>query len=203
MADCVHSRYKSLHPEARIVHRLDLETSGVMLLALNPDCHRDLNNLFRERKVSKTYQAWVEGEMAEENGSVDLPLIKDWPNRPKQKVDFEQGKPSLTHWRCLRHVEGVSEVVLTPVTGRSHQLRVHMMEIGHPILGDPLYAPPGVQQKADRMQLHALTISFPHPASGNEVTITAPSPLIGYHGRSSLVAQGSASTGQTGRATLV
>ncbi|PHQ68807.1 MAG: RNA pseudouridine synthase [Sneathiella sp.] len=200
--DCVAARYQSLYADARIVHRLDLSTSGVMVLARGDHMTGAMGKIFQSRNVSKSYLAWVAGEMVAEEGSVDLPLIKDWPNRPRQKVCFESGKPSLTHWRRLRFMDGVTEVELTPVTGRSHQLRVHMAEIGHPILGDPLYAPPEIVAMAERLQLHATTLAFTHPVTGDDLSFTVPSPLSGYQGRSSLVAQGSASTGQTGRATL-
>ncbi|MCF8469003.1 MAG: RluA family pseudouridine synthase [Sneathiella sp.] len=175
--DCIETRYQSLYPDARIVHRLDLGTSGVMMLARGDAMTRALGMLFQRREVTKTYLARVIGEMAAETGAVNLPLAKDWPNRPRQKVDFDKGKPSLTHWRRLRYKGGVSELELIPHTGRSHQLRVHMAEIGHPILGDPLYAPPEMLEMADRLQLHAATLGFSHPVTGEMLSFQVPSPL--------------------------
>ncbi len=142
--DSVVSRLAQDYPGIREVHRLDWETSGLMLLARTREAHSELSRQFREREVSKRYEAMVHGELTEQEGEVELPLRCDWPNRPRQMVDAVEGKPSLTRWRCLAVENTCSRVALTPVTGRSHQLRVHMQALGHPILGDPLYAHPDI-----------------------------------------------------------
>jgi len=164
--DCVVSRLAPHFPGIREVHRLDWETSGLMLLAKNREAHRELGRQFREREVEKRYIAVVHGELAAGQGEVDLPLRCDWPNRPRQMVDHEQGKPSLTRWRRLSVDNGCSRVELSPVTGRSHQLRVHMMAMGHPILGDRLYAHAEGLAMAERLLLHAAHLAFVHPRSG-------------------------------------
>lgn len=148
--DCLSSRVQVEYPDALIVHRLDMETSGVMVLARNKAVHRQLSMLFQERDVTKRYIAVVDGRIPDASGSIDLPLICDWPNRPRQVVDHEQGKPSLTRYKVLwRDVEqDITRVELEPETGRSHQLRVHLQSLGFPILGDPLYANPQQQAKA-------------------------------------------------------
>ncbi|MDT8385174.1 MAG: pseudouridine synthase [Gammaproteobacteria bacterium] len=165
--DCLLSRAQRDYPEALIVHRLDMETSGVMVLARNKVMHRQLSLLFQNREVTKRYIAVVDGRIADAAGKIDLPLICDWPNRPRQIVDHQQGKPSLTYYKVLwRDVEqGITRVELQPETGRSHQLRVHLQSLGHPILGDRLYASPAQQAKAPRLLLHALSLAFVHPLS--------------------------------------
>lgn len=165
--DCLLSRVQRDYPEALIVHRLDMETSGVMVLARNKAMHRQLSLLFQNREVTKRYIAVVDGRIADAAGVIDLPLICDWPNRPRQIVDHQQGKPSLTYYKVLwRDVEqGITRVELQPETGRSHQLRVHLQSLGHPILGDRLYASPAQQAKAPRLLLHALSLAFVHPLS--------------------------------------
>jgi len=175
--DSVVSRLAVHYPGIREVHRLDWETSGVMLLARTPEAHRELSRQFREREVTKRYVAMVYGELAEKVGEIALPLRCDWPNRPRQMVDPEQGKPSLTRWRLLTVEAKSSRVELTPVTGRSHQLRVHMMALGHPILGDRLYASAEALAQAKRLLLHAKQLSFHHPLSGNPLIIESPVPF--------------------------
>ena len=170
--DCAEYRIRKTYPQARIVHRLDMSTSGILLLALNPRAVRGLGAQFEGRRVEKTYIARVWGNVTEESGEIDLPLICDWPNRPLQKVDFDIGKPSKTLWQVLAHEGGVTRLALKPVTGRSHQLRVHLMSIGHPILGDEFYAPDDAFAAADRLQLHAQEICFDHPEDGRLVTIS-------------------------------
>lgn len=164
-ADCLISRLKITYPDALIVHRLDMSTSGIMVLARGKAMHRALSILFQDRKVDKEYRALVAGKLEQAKGEIDLPLITDWPNRPKQKVDFEIGKPSQTEYECLAYDEkrDASVVKLIPRTGRSHQLRVHMLSIGHAILGDELYAPQKIRVKADRLLLHAQRLAFTHP----------------------------------------
>lgn len=163
--DCLEYRVKLTLPTARIVHRLDMATSGVMVLALHAEAQRDLNRQFQLRQTHKQYIARVSGRMAADQGTVCLPLICDWPNRPRQMVCYQRGKESVTHYKVLQRTETVSRLMLTPVTGRSHQLRVHMQMIGHAILGDKFYADAETYSAADRLQLHAHTLSLIHPAS--------------------------------------
>ncbi|MEO0635352.1 MAG: RluA family pseudouridine synthase [Pseudomonadota bacterium] len=172
LADCVESRAQSLLPEARIVHRLDMDTSGVMVLARTAQAHRHLGLQFERRHTSKTYEALVKGPVGANAGTIDLPLRCDWPNRPKQMVCFEHGRRSITHWRVLDRSGGTTRLELKPVTGRSHQLRVHLMACGHPILGDSFYGTPG-----ERLCLHSSTLSIRHPADGSHVTFTSPVPF--------------------------
>ncbi len=176
-ADCLIRRANLVFPTAKIVHRLDMATSGVICLALNKEAHRNLSMQFQERHTAKEYIAIVEGYLEPKQGSVDLPLICDWPNRPKQMVDMENGKPSLTHYQVLSTTDNASRVRLTPVTGRSHQLRVHMLSLGHVILGDRLYAHPEAKARAERLQLHAHWLSISHPSTGESLTFTAECPF--------------------------
>ncbi len=164
--DCLIKRVQHEFPDALIVHRLDYDTSGLLVLARGKEMHRRLSILFQDRKVEKRYLAVVDGKLLEEPGEVNLPLIVDWPNRPLHKVDFETGKPSLTYYRVLSYDEAshTSRVALTPETGRTHQLRVHMQALGHPIIGDPLYADETAKGKAPRLYLHAEYLAFDHPA---------------------------------------
>lgn len=171
--DCLVSRANNAFPGALIVHRLDMETSGLMVLALREDSHRALSKQFEKRQVQKTYIARVAGQMSAKTGEIDLPLMKDWPNRPLQKVDAENGKPSQTHWRCLELEQHASRLQLTPLTGRTHQLRVHLNAIGHPILGDLLYGTAHSRAGADRLQLHASTLSFDHPETGEHLSFSS------------------------------
>lgn len=178
--DSLITRIQRVYPEARIVHRLDMATSGVMVVAQHKDSHRQLSRQFELRQTAKRYFARVAGVPAQSSGSVDLPLICDWPNRPKQKVDFESGKPALTHYKVVQRDATEALVALIPITGRSHQLRVHMLELGHPILGDRLYGTPSVIASAPRLQLHAETLSFTHPANGKRMQFSAPLPFGHY-----------------------
>ncbi|MFP1132770.1 pseudouridine synthase [Asticcacaulis sp.] len=171
--DSLALRVQALWPDALIVHRLDMATSGLILMARGAEPHRALSIAFAERQVTKRYVAVVAGEVAAEQGEVDLPLICDWPNRPRQKVDHEVGKPSLTRYTVLAREAGRTRVALEPVTGRSHQLRVHMMALGHPILGDEFYAPDEVRALSPRLQLHAEYLAFPHPADGRRIEVAA------------------------------
>ncbi len=152
-------------PTARIIHRLDMDTSGLMVLAIHADSQRHLNKQFETRKVTKHYTADIWGHPNDEHGEIDLPLRCDWPNRPLQMVDHTLGKPSKTLWRVLTHTDSSTRVELTPITGRSHQLRVHMREIGHPILGDVFYAKGDALLAAPRLCLHASVLCFEHPAN--------------------------------------
>ncbi|MFC6198436.1 RluA family pseudouridine synthase [Ponticaulis profundi] len=153
-------------PGTRTVHRLDMDTSGLMVFARDEETHRSLSRAFERKQVDKKYTALVHGVMAEDSGWVELPLIKDWPNRPKQKVDFELGKPSRTEWSVLSREDNVTRVELIPITGRTHQLRVHMAEIGHGILGDCWYGSEASMSARDRLCLHAGYLGFQHPATG-------------------------------------
>ncbi|UXU75746.1 MULTISPECIES: RluA family pseudouridine synthase [unclassified Paracoccus (in: a-proteobacteria)] len=175
-ADCLIARLRGAFPTVLLVHRLDLDTSGVMVFALTPHAQRHLSRQFEERRTRKTYLARVWGQLAPATGTVDLPLIVDWPNRPRQKVDHDQGRPAQTHWRVIRSTPQESRVRLTPVTGRSHQLRVHMAALGHPILGDPLYAS-GAAAAFPRLMLHAESLRFKHPESGVMMGFQAPAPF--------------------------
>ena len=176
LADCLLARVQAAFPEALLVHRLDRDTSGVMVFALTPSAQRNLGLQFERRKTRKTYVARVAGRLEPRTGTVELPLIVDWPNRPRQKVCFETGKPALTEWRVQRRDEGETRVKLMPKTGRSHQLRVHMAELGHPILGDPFYAE-GAARDWPRMMLHSEELRIHHPDGGAGTTFRAPAPF--------------------------
>lgn len=176
LADCLIARVQAAFPTALLVHRLDRDTSGVMIFGLTPHAQRHLGLQFEKRHTKKTYVARVWGEMAEKTGTVDLPLIVDWPNRPKQMVDHENGKPAVTDWRVIRAKDGETRVRLMPKTGRSHQLRVHMQALGHPILGDPFYAT-GAARDYPRLMLHSETLHFRHPDGGQGMRVTAKAPF--------------------------
>lgn len=178
--DSLIARLQRVFPLARIVHRLDMATSGVMVVAQHKDSHRQLSRQFELRQTAKRYYARVAGTPAQTAGSVDLPLICDWPNRPKQKVDHGSGKPALTHYQVVQQYENEALVALIPVTGRSHQLRVHMLELGHPILGDRLYGTSAVVASAPRLQLHAETLVFTHPTTAERLQFSAPLPFGDY-----------------------
>ena len=176
--DCLISRVQSEYPDALIVHRLDCDTSGLLVLARGKEMQRNLSILFQNRQVEKRYIAVVDGQLAQDSGEINLPLTVDWPNRPLHKVDFETGKPSLTLYRVLSYIAAsrCSRLELTPETGRTHQLRVHMQALGHPILGDSLYAGALIRAKAERLLLHAEYLSFTHPESGKPLEfLSAPS----------------------------
>lgn len=166
--DCLASRVQAIYPEALTVHRLDMSTSGLIVMARGPEMQRKLNALFEGRQVEKRYVAIVAGRLEKDAGEIDLPMITDWPNRPRQMIDFERGKPSLTRYRVLDYdaARDRSRVALEPFTGRSHQLRLHMHAIGHPILGDELYGTQETLAASSRLLLHAEWLRFPHPTSG-------------------------------------
>ena len=178
--DCLLNRLSVRYPGVAAVHRLDLDTSGVMVIPRHREALSRLARQFQERRIDKTYIARVAGHVAEYVGECDLPLIADWPNRPKQKVCFETGKQALTRWRVLSRDHNSSLLALTPVTGRSHQLRIHMREIGHPILGCDFYAPEAVLSAAPRLLLHATSLRFTHPLSGELLTAHSPAPTAFY-----------------------
>jgi tRNA pseudouridine32 synthase/23S rRNA pseudouridine746 synthase len=167
--DCLAARVQARYPDALIVHRLDMATSGLMVMARGPAAQRALSMAFAARAVTKRYVAVVAGRLdmpTEDWGTIDLPIVVDWPNRPLRIVDHARGKPSVTRWRVLGYVDDTTRLELEPVTGRSHQLRVHLREWGHPILGDALYAPPPVQALSGRLLLHAASLGFAHPLTG-------------------------------------
>jgi len=176
LTDCLIARIRAVFPEVLLVHRLDRDTSGVMIFALTPNAQRHLGQQFEKRQTKKTYVARVWGEMAEREGTVDLPLIVDWPNRPLQMVDLVNGRAAQTDWRVVRTGMGESRVRLMPHTGRSHQLRVHMLALGHPVLGDPFYAT-GQAREYPRLMLHSETLQFRHPDGGKGMRITATCPF--------------------------
>ncbi|MGL4486456.1 MAG: bifunctional tRNA pseudouridine(32) synthase/23S rRNA pseudouridine(746) synthase RluA [Yersinia sp. (in: enterobacteria)] len=162
--DSVMTRIQVDYPAAQSVHRLDMATSGVIVVALTKAAERELKRQFREREPKKSYIARVWGHLVQDQGLIDLPLICDWPNRPKQKVCYETGKSAQTEYRVLsRDADGTTRVKLSPITGRSHQLRVHMLAMGHPILGDGFYAHPEAKAMASRLQLHAQELCITHP----------------------------------------
>ena len=169
--DCLSARAQQRWPGALVVHRLDQATSGLVLMALHPQAQRCLSRAFEERQVAKRYQAVVQGRMGAPDGAwhaIDLPIAADWPRRPLRVIDPEKGKPSLTRWRTLAHdaAAGTTRIELEPVTGRTHQLRVHLAAVGHPILGDALYADAATQARAPRLLLHASHLAFSHPGTG-------------------------------------
>ena len=170
--DSVYARLLARFGEIHVVHRLDMDTSGVMVMARHKQALSHLSRQFQQRSTVKHYQAWVDGRLDQVEGEVNLPLRCDWPNRPKQMVDMIEGKPSLTRFKVLDYDAGrdVTLVRLFPVTGRSHQLRVHMAALGHPILGCRFYAHDQAVQKATRLQLHAQYIRLQHPANNLPVS---------------------------------
>lgn len=176
LADCLIARLQAVWPEVLLVHRLDLDTSGVMVFARSKAAQGAISQQFEQRRVDKHYVARLAGEMAADAGQVDLPLIVDWPNRPRQHVNPETGRPARTDWQVISRSAGETRVRLVPLTGRTHQLRVHMAELGHPILGDTLYAT-GAAQDHPRLMLHAERLTLVHPTSGERLEFTAPAPF--------------------------
>jgi tRNA pseudouridine32 synthase/23S rRNA pseudouridine746 synthase len=175
--DCLESRIRHDLPDARIVHRLDMATSGIMVMAMNSRAHRHLGLQFERRHIKKKYLARVWGRVEKDEGVIDLPLRCDWPNRPLQLVDHDLGKSALTRWQVLKREVKATDVVLSPKTGRSHQLRVHMKSIGHPILGDEFYAHGEALIAASRLMLHAHSLTLFHPTGGKEYEFIDPSPF--------------------------
>lgn len=173
--DNLASRVQALFPDALVVHRLDMSTSGLLVFARGLDAQRRLNAAFEQRAVSKLYTAIAEGCIDGESGQIHAPLAADWPNRPRQVVDPVHGRPALTHWRVLARGVGQTRVALSPVTGRSHQLRVHLQHLGHPIRGDELYAPHPL--RAGRLMLHATEIGFAHPVDGRALHFRSEPPF--------------------------
>jgi tRNA pseudouridine32 synthase/23S rRNA pseudouridine746 synthase len=175
--DCLAQRARALWPDTLVVHRLDMATSGLFLMARGLAMQRRLGRAFEDRQVGKVYVAVVAGALEGESGTIDLPLAADWPRRPAQKVDSDHGKPSVTHWRVLAREAARTRVALEPATGRTHQLRVHLQAIGHPILGDALYAPAAVRELAPRLLLHATRLALAHPADGEPLVFESQAPF--------------------------
>lgn len=179
--DCLWRRAQMIWPDALIVHRLDCATSGLMVLARNKEAHRELSRQFQQRQTFKRYQALIAGAPADDDGSRTEPMRCDWDRRPLQIVDFEQGKSACTFWRSLDQGElnalPYTRVALYPITGRSHQLRLHMQVLGHPILGDNLYASGEALEAAERLMLHADMLEIFHPITGERLSFRSPAPF--------------------------
>ncbi len=180
--DCLSSRALWHYPDALVVHRLDMATSGLLVMARGAAAQRSLNDAFAARTVLKRYEAVVDGLIQAPDSAwqlIDLPIFLDWPNRPRRIIEPVHGKPSSTRWqlRSTNLTLGSSRLALEPVTGRSHQLRVHLQAIGHPILGDVLYAPPRVAALSNRLLLHACALEFIHPASRENIRFVSPAPF--------------------------
>jgi tRNA pseudouridine32 synthase/23S rRNA pseudouridine746 synthase len=176
LADCLLTRVQVAFPTALLVHRLDRDTSGVMIFAATRHAQRHLGLQFEKRHTKKTYVARVWGQLEPKTGTVDAPIIVDWENRPRQKICHETGRAAQTDWRVVRGDGVETRVRLMPKTGRSHQLRLHMLSLGHPILGDPFYAE-GPARDYPRMMLHSETLQFRHPDGGKGTRVTAPCPF--------------------------
>ena len=173
--DSAMSRVKEKYGFCEPAHRLDMATSGILLFALSKAADRELKRQFREREPKKYYQALVWGHLEQDHGVVELPLICDWENRPRQKICFERGKRAVTFYDVLqRYPNNTTRVKLTPITGRSHQLRLHMLALGHPILGDKFYAHPQAKELSPRLCLHAESLQIQHPIIGETMEFTAP-----------------------------
>ena len=177
LADCLEARAQTIHPTATIIHRLDKDTSGIIVLGLTPSSHAHIGLQFEKRQTRKSYIAHVWGQMETSSGRVDQPIMTDWPNRPKQHVEHINGRQAITDWNVLETSGDHTRVQLTPHTGRTHQLRVHMIHIGHPILGDNLYAPEDALAASDRLCLHAEQLSFKHPDTGTAMCFKSIAPF--------------------------
>ena len=164
--DCLITRLRENYPSASMVHRLDLDTSGIMVIPLNKSTHAHISRQFQERKVEKSYIAIAYGQIPDDEGEINLPIAADWENRPKQVICAQRGKNALTRYQVLSREKDRSRVLLRPVTGRSHQLRIHLRELGHPILGCDMYAHEEALNMAPRLMLHATKLGFEHPATG-------------------------------------
>ena len=175
--DCLETRARKFYRGAMTVHRLDRDTSGVVVMGMTRKAHADLSMQFEKRRTKKTYIARVWGDVKAESGHIDLPLGVDWENRPKQIIDHENGRSAQTDWEVIAREDGITRLRLTPATGRSHQLRVHMLSLGHPILGDVFYATGDALEAAPRLHLHAESLTFTHPDNGASCTFTAPCPF--------------------------
>ena len=172
--DCVISRIRATHPAASIVHRLDLDTSGIMVIPLSAGVHGHISRQFQERAVKKAYHALVFGRVLEEHGEIDLPIAPDWQNRPRQKICTERGKAALTRFEVLKRETDRTRLLLKPTTGRSHQLRIHLATVGHPILGCDLYAHDTALAMSPRLLLHASYLGLTHPVTGRWIERESP-----------------------------
>ncbi|RDH83906.1 MAG: RNA pseudouridine synthase [endosymbiont of Galathealinum brachiosum] len=171
--DCMHSRLQLEHPRALVIHRLDMPTSGLILFALNKEMQKRMSMLFEKKQINKQYIAKVHGVLKDKKGTIDQPLITDWINRPRQKIDYKNGKQSKTKYTLISSDNNnTSIVMLEPVTGRSHQLRVHMSSLGHAILGDDIYGTYQSRNASSRLLLHAEKINFIHPLTNKEINIS-------------------------------
>jgi tRNA pseudouridine32 synthase / 23S rRNA pseudouridine746 synthase len=180
LADCLEARVQARYadrPLTKVVHRLDKDTSGLLLLAFDKPALAALGGQFEHRKIEKYYVARVWGEVEGDSGIVDLPLATDWENKPRQRVDHERGRASQTEWQVLVREPGITRLKLTPLTGRTHQLRVHMLALGHPILGDSFYAEGPALAAAERLQLHAEMLGFMHPTDQRPMRFVRPAPF--------------------------
>jgi tRNA pseudouridine32 synthase/23S rRNA pseudouridine746 synthase len=177
--DCVITRLQKNYPEAVIVHRLDLDTSGLLIVPIQREAMSHIARQFQERKIQKRYEAIVWGKVKESSGTIALPIKADWENRPLQMIHFEGGKRALTHYRRLDYCEKTDQtrLNLVPVTGRSHQLRIHCREIGHPIIGCDMYAHEEALRASERLLLHACEISFTHPATKKAIHVESTVPF--------------------------
>ena len=177
--DSVHFRLRQTFPTVTLVHRLDFGTSGIMVATLNKETASLLSKQFQARTVSKTYIAILEGLLSEDQGSIDFPISKDPPNFPLQKVCYDTGKPACSEYQVLERLQHPSRcrVRFTPRTGRTHQLRIHSLEAGHPILGCDLYKSETSEQLAERLLLHATELQFDHPVSGQRIRGESPCPF--------------------------
>lgn len=175
--DSLQSRTLERFAGAGTIHRLDKDTSGIIVMAKHKAAHGHIGKQFEHRQTTKLYIARVWGEMGEDEGLVDLPLATDWENKPRQEVNFERGRASQTRWQVIEREESATRLKLIPITGRTHQLRVHMKEIGHPILGDQFYATGEALAAADRLQLHAAELGFRHPRGGEPVMFRSEPPF--------------------------
>jgi tRNA pseudouridine32 synthase / 23S rRNA pseudouridine746 synthase len=188
-ADCLRTRVQQVYPEALTVHRLDMSTSGILLMARSAELHRKLSIAFQDREVKKRYVAVVDGHVQgnqehQENPSqewqlIDKPIATDWINRPLQKIDPIEGKASQTHYKIVSYdaATDTTRLELAPITGRTHQLRVHLQSLGHPILGDHLYASPEAMAKSARLMLHASLLTFTHPVTGEVLELRCKVPF--------------------------
>jgi tRNA pseudouridine32 synthase/23S rRNA pseudouridine746 synthase len=177
--DSLALRVMRVWPEACVVHRLDLATSGIIILAMRKSAQSHMGRQFQQKVINKTYYARVEGIIKQDSGLVDLPIRCDWDNRPRQIVDHEQGKQSQTEWQVIKREAHTTLVSLKPLTGRTHQLRVHMQAIGHPIVGDEFYATDfGIQFSPGRLALHAGSITLNHPSTDKRITFDCPPPFM-------------------------
>jgi tRNA pseudouridine32 synthase/23S rRNA pseudouridine746 synthase len=177
LADCLERRAREAFPEARTIHRLDKDTSGIVVMGMNRLAHSNISMQFEKRTTKKSYVSRVWGQVEGETGRIDLPLATDWDNKPRQRVDYENGRPAQTDWLVLEREPLATRVRLFPLTGRTHQLRVHMMMLGHVMLGDQFYATGEALAAADRLQLHAEELSFVHPGTGEKVSFVIPCPF--------------------------